>query len=291
MRHSQLRAFHNVALNGGFSRAAEALFQTQPALSEQVRRLEQDHDVLLFHRDRKGVRLTAEGERLFILTRRYFEAEQQIGEYLSKSGAAIDGQLRIIADSAHHITEHLGRFRRRHPNVFISLRSGNTTGILDELRAFGAEIGIVGSLSLGAEFEAISLGTTRIVAFSAAGCLPKGADSLSLRDLQDEQLVFREAGSRTRQKLEKEAARRKVTLKPVLEVEGREAMREVVAAGVGIGFVSEAEFGNDARLVKIPLRDVELGMSESLVCLSARRNVRVIRAFMEAALNAGQDFS
>ena len=68
MRHSQLKAFHYVALHGGFSRAAEALFLTQPAISEQVRKLEQDHDVLLFHRERKRVQLTDAGERLFRLT-------------------------------------------------------------------------------------------------------------------------------------------------------------------------------------------------------------------------------
>lgn len=51
MRHAQLRAFHHVALTGGFSRAAQALHQTQPSISDQVKRLERDHDVLLLHRD------------------------------------------------------------------------------------------------------------------------------------------------------------------------------------------------------------------------------------------------
>ena len=80
MRHSQLRAFHYVAYLGGFSRAAEFLFLTQPAISEQVRKLEQDHDVLLFHRERKRVRLTNEGEQLFRYTKQYFEVEKKIEE-------------------------------------------------------------------------------------------------------------------------------------------------------------------------------------------------------------------
>lgn len=283
MRYSQLRAFHYVAVHGGFSRAAEALYQTQPALSEQVRRLEQEHDVLLFNRDKKGVSLTEAGESLFVLTKRFFEVEQQVEEFLSESSAAVEGQLRIIADSAHHVTELLGRFRHRYPNVFVSLRTGNTTEILDELRSFDAEIGVVGSMPQGSEFETIDLGWTRIFAFSVKGYLPGMIQSLSLQDLSEEQLVFREHGSKTRQKLEEAASRQKVILKPALEVEGREAMREVVAAGTGIGFVSEAEFGNDTRLVKIPLDNVDLRMSESLVCLSSRRDVRVIRAFMEVA--------
>ncbi|WP_120502107.1 LysR substrate-binding domain-containing protein [Roseovarius sp. EL26] len=283
MRYSQIKAFHNVALYGGFSRAAEAIFQTQPALSEQVRRLEQDHDILMFHRDKKGVRLTAAGEQMFLMTKRFFEVEQQIEEYLSESGAAVEGQLRIIADSAHHVTSHLSRFRRRYPNVFVSLHTGNTTEILNELRTFNAEIGIVGSIDPGHEFHSVDLGSTRITAFSVKGYLPKGITTLSLKDLSNEQLVFREPGSKTRQKLEEEAQRKNITLTPALEVEGREAMREVVAAGTGIGFVSEAEFGNDARLVQIPLRDTELSMSETMVHMATRRDVRVIRAFMDLA--------
>ncbi len=93
-------------------------------------------------------------------------------------------------------------------------------------------------------------------------------------------MVFRETGSKTRQKLEDEAARQKLRLKPVIEVEGREAMREVVASGSGIGFVSEAEFGNDNRLVKVRIKDADLRMSEALVFMSPRRDVRIIRTFM-----------
>ena len=110
MRHSQLKAFHHVALLGGFSRAAEALHLTQPAISEQVRKLEQQHDVLLFSRDRKRVQLTQAGEHLFLLTKQYFEVEQQIQDYMSETSAAIDGTLRIIADSVHHVTDIRGPF-------------------------------------------------------------------------------------------------------------------------------------------------------------------------------------
>ena len=67
---------------------------------------------------------------------------------------------------------------------------------------------------------------------------------------------------------------------PAIEVEGREAMREVVATGAGIGFLSEAEFGHDSRLRKVALTGVDLGMSETLVALTARREVPAIRAFM-----------
>ncbi len=283
MRQSQLKAFHNVALHGGFSRAAEALFLTQPAISEQVRKLEQDHDVLLFQRKRKRVQLTTAGEQLFRYTKQYFEIEQQIEDYMSETGSAIEGELRIIADSAHHVTDILGRFRQHYPDVAISLRAGNTEDILEELRAYNAEIGVVGSLSPGTDMITHNLGTTEISAFVAKGVLPKAKKSLSLIELSEFPLIFREKGSKTRDKLEQEARKIGIKLIPAITAEGREAVREVVASGAGIGFVSQAEFGHDDRLVQIKLKDIDIHMSETMVHLAQRRDVKVIRAFMEFA--------
>ena len=80
MRHAQLRAFHNVAVHGGFSRAADAMNLTQPALSDQVRKLEAEYDVRLFDRTRKQIAITEAGTRLLEITRRLFEVAQRRAE-------------------------------------------------------------------------------------------------------------------------------------------------------------------------------------------------------------------
>lgn len=283
MRHSQLRAFHYVAYLGGFSRAAEHLFLTQPAISEQVRKLEQDHDVLLFYRERKRVRLTHEGEQLFRYTKQYFEIEQKMEEYLSATSAVVDGELRIIADSAHHITFFLGKFRKRYPNISVTLRTGNTEDILENLRAYNAEIGIVGAVSPGKDMEVLNLGSTEITAFAARDFLLASKQTLTMKELSELPLIFRESGSKTRQKLVDEAKKHGITLKPAIVAEGREAVREVVASGAGIGFVSQAEYGRDDRFTKLRLQDVDIQMSESMVHLTQRGDVKVIRAFMDFA--------
>ena len=286
MRYSQIRAFHQVALHGGFSRAAEMLNQTQPALSDQVRRLEEEHDVLLFHREGRRIRLTEAGEALLILTRRFFEAEDAIAQHLEHSRSALAGRLRIMADSALHITGALGRFRARHPEVFVEITTGNSEQVLAALRAYEVEIGIVGSVDPAPDLAMFDLGETPIVAIAARGLLPAGTVSLSLADLRRHPLVFREKGSRTRQGLEQEARRQGIRLTPTIEVEGREAMREVVASGAGIGFVSEAEQGYDPRIERVLLSGVSLSMRETVVHLSMRRELPVIRAFM-AEIAAG----
>lgn len=287
MRYSQLRAFHQVALHGGFSRAAAALNQTQPALSDQVRKLEQAHDTLLFRREARQVVLTEAGEGLLRLTREFFETEDRIAAYLGRSSAALSGQLRIIADSATHIATAVRRFRKAHPRVSVVIRAGNTETVLRALRNYDAEIGVVGNIADAPDLEAVDLGHTPIVAIAARGFLPESPAGLRFADLARHSLIFRETGSRTRAELEAEAERRGVRLAPVIEVEGREAMREMVAAGAGLGFVSEAEAGQDSRIVQVPIVDVDLSMAETLVTLTARRELRVIRAFLGA--QAGKD--
>lgn len=280
MRYSQIRAFHYVAITGGFSRAAEALSLTQPAVSEQVRKLEGDHDVLLFNRNRKQVSLTPAGARLLLTTKQFFEVEQQIADILSENRSALEGTLRIMADSAFHLTQRLKNFRIKHPNVVVSVQAGNTADILTALRNYDVEIGVVGSLNPGQDMKVVSLGTSPIIAFAAKSFLKSPQSKISIKDLAQHPLIFREEGSKTRQKLEEESMRQGVSLKPTFEVEGREAVQEIVAAGAGIGFVSEAELGNDARLTKLHLDCPQLMMTESLIHLKQRGDVRLIRAFM-----------
>ena len=279
MRYSQLRAFHFVALKGGFSRAAAAMHITQPGVSEQVRKLEQDYDVLLFNRERKVIALTQAGEQLFLLTKQFFEIEQHIDEYLSEARTEMDGRIRIIADSARHVTQILAEFRKRYPKVHVLLQSGNSEDVVDRLRSYDAEIGVLGGLSPGADIETLDLGKTQILAFAGKGVVPIGTKRMRLEDLAHFPLVFREAGSKTRENIEREAQRQGVVLSPVIEAEGREAMREVVASGAGIGFVSQAELGDDQRLIPIELEGVDLNMSETIAFLGQRRDLRIIRAF------------
>ncbi|MEP2532180.1 LysR substrate-binding domain-containing protein [Shimia sp.] len=280
MRYSQIKAFHHVALHGGFSRAAEALNQSQPSLSEQVRNLEQAHDVLLFRRDHRQVRLTEAGEQLFLLTRQYFEDEERIGDFLSRSKSHIDGTLRIVADSAIHITQALQKFRRANPHAVVSIQSGNTEEVLQKLRNYEAEVGVVGNHEPAQDLDELDLGRTSIMAIGSKDILPKSTEGIAFEDLRDWPLIFREQGSRTRSGLERMAVERRINLHPTIEVDGREAMREVVASGAGIGFVSEAEMGFDKRLRAVPILGSSMTMSESLVYLSMRKDLQIIRAFL-----------
>ncbi|MEX0969475.1 MAG: LysR substrate-binding domain-containing protein [Paracoccaceae bacterium] len=283
MRHAQLRAFHAVALHGGFSRAGEALHVTQPAISDQVRRLEQEYDILLFHRDKKQVRLTSRGQALLEITNRLFAAEGQALEFLSENRGEMQGRLRIMVDSAHHVLGLLAKFRQDNPLVTIEISTGNTAQVVAALQAYRADIGILGDTPPSHDLAMRNLGASPIVAFAARRLNLPADQGMSVAELANHPLILREKGSKTRQKLDEAAALLGLTLVPAVEAEGREAVREIVAAGAGIGFVSQAEFGLDQRLQIIPILGQTLLMQEVLVCLRDRAQTRLVSAFMALA--------
>ncbi|MGB5868806.1 MAG: LysR substrate-binding domain-containing protein [Albidovulum sp.] len=284
MRYVQLRAFHYVAISGGFSRAAEALFLTQPAISDQVRKLEEEYDILLFNRHKKQVTLTHSGERLLEITRRLFENESQARELLSESRVMRAGTLRIVADSAQHVLKILAEFQKKYPGVGVTISGGNTESVIENLFSYEADIGVLGEIPQSREFETLLLNATPITAFVAASHPLARRKYLDFDDLKDLPLVMRERGSKTRNKFEEAALAAGYEFTPSIVAEGREAVREIVASGVGVGFVSVAEFGDDPRLVRIPIKGEDnMIMEETLICLKERRGGKLVSAFLEIA--------
>lgn len=286
MRYVQLRAFHHVAVCGGFSRAAEALHLTQPAISDQVRKLEDEYEIVLFNRRKKQVTPTDAGQRLLEITRRLFEVEGQAHEMLSESRALRSGSLRVIADSAHHALPVLGRFRERYPSIELSIRSGNSEAVIAQLRNYEAEVGILGEVPESRDFTTIKLSSAPLIAFTATGHPLSHRKSMTLAMLSRQMLVLRERGSKTRQNIEAAATARGITLKATIEAEGREAVSEIVATSGGIGVVSAAEFGADNRLVPIRLSDCEVMLDQALICLRERAGSKLIGAFLDSAREA-----
>ena len=280
MRHNQLRAFHFVALYGSFSVAAEKLKISQPAVSDQVKKLEQNYDTLLIRRHNKKITLTETGEKILILTKQLFEVEQQIEDYISETGQELAGSIRIIADSASHVLNILSAFRKKYPMVKVILKSGNSEEVENALRTFDADIGIMPNLSNKLDIGMKFLGSSKIIAFGQPEYLNTNKSILKMADVKKLPIIFREKGSTTRKIVEEEAKKQGVRLKPVIEVEGREAMRELVASGAGIGFISEAEFVIDNRVVRVSLQGEGLIMNETVAYLKQRSNVRVIKNFL-----------
>ncbi|WP_395689264.1 LysR substrate-binding domain-containing protein [Aestuariivirga sp.] len=285
MRHAQLKAFHAVAIHGGFSRAAEALGLTQPAVSDHVRKLEENYGVQLFTRAASGVALTDMGRKLFAIAERQFEAELQAAELLARGRRLEEGQLTIGADAAVHILPALARFRIRHPKLAVRLVTGNTAQLLSRLEDFSIDIAVTAERPPGPAFLARKLRSDRLVAVVQRSSQLARLKTISLADLLKLPLILREEGSMTRQLLLAEAARRDLAPTTTIEIESREAAREAAAQGLGLAIMSEGELTPDGRLAVLGIPDWNTEMEEWMICLAARSALNIIHSFftMDAA--------
>ncbi|MFO0994592.1 MAG: LysR substrate-binding domain-containing protein [Hyphomicrobiales bacterium] len=282
MTHAQLKAFHAVAQSGGFSKAAERLSLTQPAVSDHIAKLEQSCGTQIFVRTRREAALTEFGRRLFALTERLFETEGQIDELISRARKLEEGNLAIGADAAVHILPLVSAFRERYPGVAVKLIGGNSAMLLERLDRFEIDFAVASIQPTEARYEMLLLRENRLVALVSKQA-PLRLKSLDMATLAAHPIVLREEGSMTRTLLLEEMGRRRLALSNVTEIDSREAVSEAVAQGLGIGVVSESEVVPDSRLRQIPISDWNVLMREWLVWLAARSDLKLLAAFLDIA--------
>ena len=217
--HAQLKAFHAVAVYGSFTRAAERLFLTQPAVSDQVRKLEERYGVLLFHRNKRSVRLSELGERLLAVTQRLFAIEAEAEELLSASSALQTGTLTLAVDAPVHVLPQIARFCERYPGIAVRVETGNTDESLQRLFSYQADLALLGRDVSDERLLSLTLRNDPIVAFVSLSHPWAGRESIRLADLDDMPLVLREQGSVTRQTLEEEMSRAGLRIRPAIQVE------------------------------------------------------------------------
>src|SRR5262245_3042726 len=149
MNLTQLRAFHAVARHQSFTAAARALHVSQPAVTIQVRGLEQDHDVELLVRRPRSVDLTPAGRALFAVAEQLFACEERAARLLGEAGALRAGALRIGADNPHLLMPLLVDLRRRLPEIELEASFGNSRAIAEQLARFDVDVALVTSPPTG----------------------------------------------------------------------------------------------------------------------------------------------
>lgn len=281
MRYAHIKAFHAVAIHGGFSRAAERLALTQPAVSDHVRKLEETYGVQLFDRTARGVEMTAMGRKLFAVTERQFEAEAQALDLLSRAKTLEEGQLTIGADAAVHVLPQIARFREKYPRISLRLVSGNSAELLERLEAFAIDLAVTAEKPASSSILARRLRADHLVVVVQKQSSLASVNKLSLARIAELPMIVREEGSVTRRLLLEEMRRRDLKLSTTIEIESREAAREAVAQGLGVAVMSEGELVPDVRLKTLAISDWQATMEEWLLCLKSRASLHVIRSFFE----------
>lgn len=284
MLYTQLRSFHGVAAEGSFTAAGRALRIGQPTITRQVKELEEHFGVELFYRRGRKVHLTRTGQAVFEITRRLFSLELEARDVLNAAGGFQSGRLQIGAVGPYDVTEMLARFHERYPDLSLSVRIANSQELLKGLLDFSTDIAVLAQMEPDRRFHTLLYSETPLVVFVNRGHPWTTRTSVHLKELADQKLILREAGSTTRRTLEAALAQGGVTIQPIMEIGSREAIWWAVVQGLGIGVVSEAAYIPHARLTKLRLLDTDASVCAHVVCLAERREAPLIRAFLEVAM-------
>jgi len=283
MTPSQLRAFLAVARHRGFSAAARALGVSQPTLTTQVQSLEREHNVELFFRRGRRVDLSETAQRLLPIAQNIAELELDALNLLVNSGALHVGHLRIGAVGPFHVIEMVDAYRARYPRVELSIRLGNSAQTLADLENYVTDVAVLASFTDDARFHALPYADHAVVLFAHRSHPFYQRETVRLAELEQQPILMREQGSTTRLALEKALQQAGVRVQVVMEIGSREALREAVARGLGLGAVSEAEFVPDERFRMVRIEGDPVSTHTYVYCLAERREGRLVGSFMKIA--------
>ncbi|WP_175971840.1 LysR family transcriptional regulator [Burkholderia sp. BCC0322] len=292
MTPDQLITFAAVAEHLNISHAAVSLHLSQPAVSGQLRLLQDEFGEPLYQREGRGIRLTPVGEQLAQYARAQRDTFAQARAFRDAVRGLEAGTLRIGASTtpASYLLPYLiAAFQPRAPRVAIHTMSGNTADVVAALPSLDI------AMIEGPPGEALPPGTVvhawredEIVAIVPAGhplAAPEYAPGVTLDALAAHPLVLREAGSAVRQLVERAFAQGAAPMRVAFEIAGVEAVKEAVRAGMGVGFVSAMSLRHDdAALVLRSLAPASLTRHFSILVPHGGAPSRVAAQFLEMSL-------
>lgn len=290
MRYTQLRSFHLVADTGGFNAAADAFNISQPTLTAQVGALEAEFGVELFVKRGRRRELSDTGRQLLAITTRLFAEEAEALSFLSDTRELRTGRLSISAVGPFHVTEMLAAFNQAYPEIELAVKLGNSAEVLDDLASYRCDVAVLAYIDEDDRLLTIPYRRHPVAVFVRRDHRFAARDSIRLTELEGEPMIVREQGSTTRRALEEALARTGTKPRLVMEIGSREAIREAVIHGLGISYVSEAEFVPDEALKLIPIAGAEVYTYAHVVVLKQRESSRIIKAFLDVVHRARDAF-
>ena len=284
----QLAAFCAVVERKSFSLAAERLGVTQPAVSLQVRALEERLGRRLLDRSGRRVEPTEAGLRLYRSARRLLEGERQLlAELAEDESGELHGSLAIGASTgpgAHLVPLLLCEFQRLHPALRIALAVSDTQTVIEQVGERELELGIVGALVRHRSLHFEPLALDEIVLAVPADHEFAGRH-VSLEELRREPLVVMQEGAGVRRVIEEELRRAGLRLRDLdarLELGLQESVKSAVAAGYGVAFISRTAIEGELQAGTLAAARVE--------GLEPARQLYLVRARTRALPRAAEAF-
>jgi len=255
----QLQIFESVAKNLSYTRAAELLYLTQPAVSMQIKQLESEVAMPLFERMGKSLFLTEAGDELLIYARNISQQLNEVSEVLDELKGSQRGRLNIaVATTATSFSlKLLGEFYKRFPGANITLDVTNRASLLNHLENNTIDMVIMGQPPQGLDVEAESFMDNPLVVVAPKDHELAGKKNIPLKMLERETFIMREHGSGTRIAMERFFEENGYTISSVMEMSSNEAINQAVEAGLGLGIVSRDTLALKLALGHLQILDIE----------------------------------
>jgi DNA-binding transcriptional LysR family regulator len=290
----QLKVFEAVARHRSFSRAAEELHQTQPAVSTQVRKLEEHAGLPLFEQLGKKIHLTPAGAQMLQSSReiiqKFKEAEEAMAQYKGVSG----GQLNVSVISAgdYFFPRLLVDFAQRHPGVTLNFGVCNREELLAQLDANQTDLAVMVRPPADADTVAEPFAPHPYVIVAAPTHPLAGRKRIPVTRIAREPFVVREKGSDTWNSMQEAFGERLGDLNIAMEIKSTETIKQAVIAGMGVSFLSAHTISRELHSGSIAVLDVQ-GFPRMLNWYVVHRHTKrlppVAQAFKAFLLAEGAD--
>jgi DNA-binding transcriptional LysR family regulator len=280
-----LRLFTAVVQHGGFTKAAAKLNLSQPAISKSLNELERQLDIQLIDRTGRTVRLTDAGRTLYARASELFGVERAAEQELRELRGLKRGTLRIAASTTiatYMLPPYLGRFHTRHPRIRIQTTSANTRSVLKMLLEFRVDVALVEGPVTDPRVTVVPWKDDELIVIASPSHPLRQQPNVSVSTIASEQFLVREPGSGTRVVTEHALATHGVRLSNTMRVGGTEAIKQAVAAGLGLAIVSRAAAADQLALGRIAVLPIE--------GLTIRRTLAQIKLHGRASTASAREF-
>lgn len=286
MDFDHLITFVEIAKQGSFSRAGQKVYRSQPAVSAQVRQLEQEYGQKLFDRVGKSVRLTVAGETLLEYAKKLLTLRDESLRAVADQSATPHGTLAIGANEAtclYVLPDIFADYSRRNPGVQISIYRNFSHKVIEKVESGVVDVGIVTLPVKAPSLKVHPIFRDRLVLMVSPSNSLASLKSVTTAQIAEQSVIFPKTGF-MRQVFDKQFRPYRSQLRVVMELPSVGMIKQFVAAGLGVSIISGRFARDEARagLVKlIPISDMEVWRELGLVYRRDRTLPRSASAFIE----------
>ena len=254
----QLKVFHTVARHLSFSRAAEELHLTQPAVSAQVKELEGHAGLALFERVGRKTYLTEPGTALLVHSHAILQQLHDAEETLARMKGVAGGRLNVAVISAgdYFFPRLLAHFMRRHPGITLNLTVHNREELLHRLAQNMTDLAVMVRPPQGVDIVQQAFAPHGYVIVASPTHPLAGRRHIALEQILRERFIVRERGSDTWMSMDEAFGERMRDINVAMEIRSNETIKKAVIAGMGVSFMSEHAITQDIQLGNLTVLDV-----------------------------------